>query len=73
MIKSIDDQELREQLNSSSLISLSCGLSGRALRKIPFLTQALHMKTNDECDLKVFIDAMKKVVIYYKENELDGK
>ncbi|KAK0171142.1 hypothetical protein PV328_008899 [Microctonus aethiopoides] len=73
VIKSIDDQELREQLNSNSLISLSCGLSGRALRKIPFLTQALHMKTNSECDLKDFIDAMKKVVIYYKENELDGK
>ncbi|KAK0179007.1 hypothetical protein PV327_007835 [Microctonus hyperodae] len=73
IIKSIDDQKLREQLNSNSLISLSCGLSGRALRKIPFLTQALHIKTNSEYDPKDFIDAMKKVVINYKKDELDGK
>lgn len=47
---------------------LSEGLSGRALRKIPFLTHAHYIRTRI-VDLKTFLDYLHKTVLKYKNEE----
>ncbi|KAF5290495.1 hypothetical protein FQA39_LY03599 [Lamprigera yunnana] len=46
---------------------LSVGLSGRRLRKIPFLAHALFLDS-DSVDIKTFISAMKQAIVYSQED-----
>ncbi|XP_075216363.1 pachytene checkpoint 2 protein isoform X3 [Lycorma delicatula] len=56
-------------VNLFSISELSEGLSGRTLRKIPFLTHAHFIKTR-VVDLKTFLDCLHKTVLKYKNEEI---
>lgn len=60
-----DTLELSKQL--LLLSQLSCGLSGRTLRKIPFLAHALHLYT-PTANLHNFLKAMELAVKKYSED-----
>ncbi|KAH0566948.1 pachytene checkpoint protein 2 homolog [Cotesia glomerata] len=55
----------------SDLVPTSVGLSGRTLRKIPFLAHALHLNGIDQCTTSVFLHAMVKAVKNCKTEMLD--
>ncbi|XP_008556399.1 pachytene checkpoint protein 2 homolog [Microplitis demolitor] len=55
----------------SDLVPTSVGLSGRTLRKIPFLAHALHLSGIDQCTTSVFLHAMMKAVKNCKTEILD--
>lgn len=54
----------------SNLVAISCGLSGRSLRKIPFLAYSLHIKNAGMVTFNDFVDAMQKAVIKHKGNSI---
>lgn len=58
------------QAEATKLIKLSIGLSGRALRKIPFLAYALFKPIDKVFDYLTFNKAMIKAVEKYKHDEL---
>uniref|UniRef100_A0A1B6FQZ4 AAA+ ATPase domain-containing protein n=2 Tax=Proconiini TaxID=565685 RepID=A0A1B6FQZ4_9HEMI len=67
---SLDQGEKEENRNVQRLLAvsrLSEGLSGRMLRKIPFLTHALFVKART-VSLDVFISAMESAVIRQKQD-----
>lgn len=55
------EEEMKSRLMEISQISV--GLSGRALRKIPFLTYSLFLKGN-VVNLDQFLEGMKKAIQY---------
>ncbi|XP_043270436.1 pachytene checkpoint protein 2 homolog isoform X2 [Venturia canescens] len=61
------DVELEETLLLHDLSIQSVGLSGRALRKIPFLAIARHVQSN-KCDSLTFVKALQCTVTDYKND-----
>lgn len=49
--------------NLMDISQLSIGLSGRALRKIPFLAHALFLEGNI-VNMEQFFEAMKKAIVH---------
>lgn len=68
--KTTDDKIAR--IESEKLIELSVGLSGRALRKIPFLAYALFKPDVEILDYLSFNRAMIKAAEKYRHDELDS-
>lgn len=52
------------------LSDASQGLSGRALRKVPFVAHALFLDTSEEVSLSRFLDAMATAVAHLKKERL---
>lgn len=51
------------------ICDLSVGLSGRTLRKVPFVAHALFLNS-ETAPFSTFIEAMKKTVEYFKREKL---
>ncbi|KOC61635.1 Pachytene checkpoint protein 2 like protein, partial [Habropoda laboriosa] len=71
--KLVEEEKTSELENIYSklknLSRMSAGLSGRSLRKIPFLTYAFHLQ-NKQCTLKRFLSAMYVTIIEQKKSDL---
>lgn len=53
-----------------SIADLSIGLSGRSLRKIPFIAHALHLSASDgPVEISEFLGALREAVIKHKCDE----
>jgi DNA polymerase III delta prime subunit len=57
LLKSVPNDATRFSLKLYDVAKLSEGLSGRTLRKLPFLAHALYIQT-DNCTLDEFLDAL---------------
>lgn len=69
-LKKMGYEETFQTKNSLKLMELSqesVNLSGRVLRKIPFLAHAFHLKTK-KCTLSRFLRAMHIAIEREKEN-----
>lgn len=64
------DVEFNGKNEIRNLVEISCGLSGRSLRKIPFLAYSLHIKNIGTVTFIDFVEAMRKAVIKHKENSI---
>lgn len=64
------DVEFNGKNEVINLVAISCGLSGRSLRKIPFLAYSLHIKNIGTVTLCDFVEAMQKAVIQHKSNSI---
>lgn len=64
------DIEFNGKNEISNLVAISCGLSGRNLRKIPFLAYSLHIKNIGTVTFNDFVEAMRQAVIKHKANSI---
>ena len=72
-LKKLGYEENSSTKNSLKLMDLSqesLGLSGRVLRKIPFLAHAFYLRTK-KCTLTRFLRAMHLAVKRQKEEEVE--
>jgi len=61
LLSSIENDATRNSLLLMQLSERSNGLSGRSLRKLPFLAHALYIQKS-RCNLEQFVDAIKKTL-----------
>lgn len=67
--ENFDENEMKSSLILKELSEISVGLSGRTLRKIPFLAHALFTKSNI-VGLPEFLESMKCAIDYKKKEDM---
>jgi hypothetical protein len=65
-----ENSETKHSLMLYELSRESIGMSGRALKKIPFLAHALYSQAKN-CTLTKFLRSMHLAILWHKENCFD--